>query len=167
MKSLSFPLPIGVVVVALASLTGAYWAVPTWKLDLGSKRTTVELREQADGDYEFPDKTDLSLVLARWQSEPLFAEKRKIRNPSESAEVMPEGPQISIIEDIQTPVHIRFIGFIAKDGDKAGLFRDEQTGEETWVAVGEMLGNWTLAELSQTRAKFNQQGTFFSLDMFP
>jgi hypothetical protein len=168
--------PLGLVAALLGSLVTSVFL----QLSTPENKTTV-----ADIPEETPDVEPANSALAlpplstaaatqAIAERPLFAEGRRVPEPVVLEPETPAEPEPPPAEPIAVPETVQpvelpkvlMIGMMEAGGQRRALVRDEISGEESWIAEGEMIGGWILAQITQNSMRLEVEGTETTFNLF-
>jgi hypothetical protein len=134
---------------------------------------TPSITSTVEVDFMLPSLSDADDATAAFTSRPLLAEGR--RAPQVEVQKIAEVPALPVPVEPSAPVaaaqpperpQIIMIGMMAKDNSVSVLVRDLTTGEEHWLQKGELIGSWTLAEITQGAMRLEAESTEITFNLF-
>ncbi len=100
---------------------------------------------------------DHSTRITSAKTRPLFAETRRLPMIDRPSPPKPT-PEILTVADVPQaepeaapiPPDLVFSGFFLSDGQASALITTSEISSETWVKLGDMVGDWRVAHLTNT-----------------
>ncbi|WP_395541050.1 hypothetical protein [Neotabrizicola sp. sgz301269] len=168
--------PLGLVVV-LASSGLAGWQVSrdtdipitSGESDQQQRKESVTVEVPTDSEIPVAAQSD-----AVFSERPLLVEGRRAPMPKdEVAEVEPTpipepepAAEPEAIVERPEPLHATLIGVAISESERSALIRFELEEREEWVRIGDAVGAWRLAEITQQSVRLEAEGEEMTLSLY-
>ncbi|MCU0828295.1 MAG: hypothetical protein MUE52_13025 [Tabrizicola sp.] len=116
-----------------------------------------------------PIRADPERALAEFRERPLLAEGRRpiLPAPPEAKEVIePEIPPPTVVETPPARPALVMLGSIEKSDGRQVLLRDDTTGHEAWLGIGDAQAGWTVVAIQPESVTLQLQGAEITLHLF-
>lgn len=130
--------------------------------------------QSAGSDLMLPPPSDVEAAVEVFTIHPLFAEGRKTPEPLASEPAPLPEPEPVPVEPVEKPAEVQppeppqllLIGMMETEGRRRVLIRDLVSGEERWIAEGDVIGDWTLAKITQDGIRLEVEGAETTFNLF-
>ena len=118
-----------------------------------------------------PAPSNVAAAIDLFAARPLFAEGRRTAEaatpslPEPAPEPQPEMPATVVVQAPGQPL-ILMIGMMETNGNRKALVRDLSDNEERWITEGEVIGAWTLAQITQGAIRLEVEGAEITFNLF-
>lgn len=145
--------PLGLLSAIAGAGVATFWLLQTPAI-LGPEGVDASAAMTLDpaGHFRLPEPFDADEAVSMFAARPLLAEGRRPFVPALAEQVgpaplPPEEPLLTPVAERRPLPLIRMLGTMEIGGIRRALILDERTGEELWLAEGEVIQDWTLKKV--------------------
>lgn len=167
-----FP-PLGLLAALAGAGTAAFWLMQSDPLPGPGGSAGVDPGVHiADGSdfYQLPEPFDAEEAILQFATRPLLAEGRKPFVPAlaeQPAEVEPTpAPAAPAIVETLQPPQIRLLGIMEREAVRRALVAEDGTGEQHWLAEGEVVQGWTLTAVDDDQIRLQVGDVEITFNLF-